>query len=205
MRGLPLILPLLIFAVPACRDVKSEESLPPHWARPVKHDGIKKLVIFKWNDVLYHSAQPRPGHFKVFKEMGIRAVVNVREIHDDRAFVEPLGLKYYRLPISAWSIKQQQIIEFLRLTQDPANQPLLVYCWFGGERSNMLCAAYRVAVEGWSKEEAVREMTQGGHHYQSVWWNVVQAVYEMDVERVRRLAGIEPIQSGAGAPAAPVK
>ena len=51
-------------------------------------------------------------------------------------------------------------------------------------------AIYRIAVEGWSKDEAIAEMTRGGFGFHEIWKNLVEYVRELDVERLKREAGI---------------
>ena len=35
---------------------------------------------------------------------------------------------------------------------------LRIYCWFGGDGDGVFVAAYRIAFDGWTAEEAVHEM-----------------------------------------------
>jgi protein tyrosine/serine phosphatase len=48
------------------------------------------------------------------------------------------------------------------VVRDPANQPLLVHCEQGFHRTGILCAAYRLAINGWSVEQALTEMGDRG-------------------------------------------
>jgi protein tyrosine phosphatase (PTP) superfamily phosphohydrolase (DUF442 family) len=202
MRLLLPSLVLLLALLPAAgcrtwgRNLKPTCDVPEYWAHPFKAEKLDGLVILKRNNDLYNCAQPEPEHFKIFAQMGIRTVVCVRQFHGDEKVVETLGMKYYSIPVPAWGIKEKQIVEFLRIAADPDNRPLLVYCWYGGDRSNMLTATYRVVVEGWSKDEAIREMTRGGTYFHPIWTNLVDNVRELNVDRLRRLAGIEPPDGG---------
>ena len=53
-----------------------------------------------------------------------------------------------------------------------------------------MCAIYRIATEGWSKDEAIEEMTKGGFGYHSIWKNLVDYVRELDVDKIKRIAGL---------------
>lgn len=53
-----------------------------------------------------------------------------------------------------------------------------------------MTAVYRVAVQGWSKPAAIREMTQGGYGYHAVWRNLVEYLEQLDVDRIKREAGL---------------
>ena len=53
---------------------------------------------------------------------------------------------------------------FLALATDPARRPLYFHCWRGKDRTGAMCAAYRMAVEGWPLEAALREMEAYGFY-----------------------------------------
>jgi len=53
-----------------------------------------------------------------------------------------------------------------------------------------MCAVYRVAVCGWTKEEAIREMTQGGFGRHIIWTNLVKFIRALDIDAVKKQAGI---------------
>ena len=53
-----------------------------------------------------------------------------------------------------------------------------------------MCAIYRVAVCGWTKEEAIEEMTRGGFGFHEIWENLPKYVRELDVEQIKRRAGM---------------
>ena len=53
-----------------------------------------------------------------------------------------------------------------------------------------MCAIYRMAVQGWSKDDAIKEMTAGGFGYHSIWKNLVQYLRDLDMEALRKAAGL---------------
>jgi hypothetical protein len=53
-----------------------------------------------------------------------------------------------------------------------------------------MIAVYRIAVQGWTRDEAVREMTQGGFGYDDLFPNLVEYVKKLDVDRLKQKAGI---------------
>ncbi len=48
----------------------------------------------------------------------------------------------------------------------------LVHCQRGADRAGTMCVLYCVAVQGWTKEEAIREMTEGGFGFYEIWKNL---------------------------------
>ena len=53
-----------------------------------------------------------------------------------------------------------------------------------------MCAAYRVIVQNWSKDDAIQEMTEGGYGFHPVWTNLVEWVRNLDVAALRGKAGL---------------
>lgn len=49
-----------------------------------------------------------------------------------------------------------------------------------------MCAVYRIAVDGWTKKEAIREMRDGGFNFHEVWQNLPRWIEDLDVESIRR-------------------
>jgi len=43
-------------------------------------------------------------------------------------------------------------------------------------------------VQGWTKDEAIAEMTQGGFGFHEVWQNLVEYLRDLDVEKLKRQA-----------------
>ncbi len=47
-----------------------------------------------------------------------------------------------------------------------------------------------LAVQGWSKEDAIREMTNGGFGFHEVWINLPRWVHDRDILSIKRDAGL---------------
>jgi hypothetical protein len=58
-----------------------------------------------------------------------------------------------------------------------------------------MTAIYRVVVEGWSKEDAIREMEDGGFGFHRIWGNLPEWIRDLDVDAIRDEAGIASLQS----------
>jgi protein tyrosine/serine phosphatase len=101
--------------------------------------------------------------------------------------------------MQAWrDDNDRDVIAFLRLAVDPQRQPIFVHCLHGADRTGMVVAVYRVVVEGWSKEEALREMTLGGYGFHEQFDNLLEYVEELDVAEMRRQVGL-PSSAPGGA------
>lgn len=116
------------------------------------------------NDVTT-GAQPTPEILREFKDKGTKAVINLRPRHEhnaeeEEAAAKKLGLRYFNIPVEYMGPKFKQVDEFLKLTDDPANRPLLLHCTVN-IRAGAFWAIRRVLREGWKFEEAEKEAAKG--------------------------------------------
>jgi len=126
------------------------------------------------------------------KKMGVKTIVNLRNYHRDDARIAGTGLQQSRLNMEPWHATDEESVRFLRVVTDTNNLPVFVHCERGADRTGTLCAIYRVAVCGWSKEKAIQEMTEGGFGFNPAWQNLVNYVRKVDVEKLKRQAGLAP-------------
>jgi hypothetical protein len=53
-----------------------------------------------------------------------------------------------------------------------------------------MCAIYRIAVQGWSKDEAIEEMTKGGFGFHSIWQNLPNYIRKLNIEEMNHRASL---------------
>ena len=162
---------------------------PAHWAKPIQMEGIPNL--HKVSVTLYRSAQPSAEGMKKLKAMGIETVVNLRSFHSDRDGIGDTGLADEGIPMKAWRPEEEDAVRFLRIVTNPKRAPVLVHCQHGADRTGTMCTLYRVAVQGWSKKQALREMTQGGFGFHGIWENLIQWTNGLDIDGIKKKAGIK--------------
>jgi tyrosine-protein phosphatase SIW14 len=117
---------------------------------------------------LYRGGQPTWDGFNALHAMGVGMVVNLRddrpEMATEKREVESLGMKYIEIP---WSASHEpaspQIVEFLDLVRANPDTKIFVHCRRGADRTGVMIASYRIAVEHKPVAEAVSEMHQ--YHY----------------------------------------
>lgn len=161
---------------------------PASWAAPVALTGVPNL--HRVSADLYRSAQPTAEGMRNLRRQGIVTVVDLRSFHSDRDEIGNTGLGYEHISMKAWHPERKEIVRFLRIVSDPSRTPVLVHCQHGADRTGALCALYRIAVQGWSKEDAITEMTHGGFGFHEVFGNLPEWVQGIDVEALRQDAGI---------------
>lgn len=159
----------------------------PRWAETLVRPGLPNL--HRVSPVLYRGAQPTEEGFRELARLGVKSVVSLRGFHSDE--IPPdAGLAYERISFKAWHPEEEDVVRFLELAADPARQPVFVHCQWGADRTGMMCAIARIAFEGWTKEQAIAEMTQGDFGFHPEWQNLVEYVRELDVAKLAREAGV---------------
>jgi tyrosine-protein phosphatase SIW14 len=124
----------------------------------------------KINDFLLRGAQPSNQGLAELKKLGVATVVNLRgwnhEVESERKQAESLGLRYVNIPVSGWSPPtNEQVAQFLALLRSSPGQKIFVHCKYGEDRSGVMMAAYRIAENNWTVEQAIQEMNFFGFHY----------------------------------------
>jgi len=159
-----------------------------NWAQRLELPGLPNF--YKVSDDLYRGAQPTDEGMRQLKELGIKTVVNLRYIHSDRDELGETGLAYEHINMTTWYSQTEDAIRFLRIVTDSNSTPVFVHCQYGSDRTGTMCAIYRIAVQGWSKNQAIEEMTNGGFGFHRIWKNLVNYVRDLDIEQLKQNASL---------------
>lgn len=112
---------------------------------------------------LYRGAQPTKLGFRNLAQMGIGIVVDLRGSRDsERDQVTKLGMQYVPIPWRCFHPEDKDFSKFLTLLRENLDKKIFVHCRTGGDRTGMEVAAYRMAEQGWSAQEARKEMEAFG-------------------------------------------
>jgi protein tyrosine phosphatase (PTP) superfamily phosphohydrolase (DUF442 family) len=77
----------------------------------------------------------------------------------ERRQAESLSMRFVHIPTSGWSPPtHEQVVQFLSLFRNDPEEKIFVHCRFGNDRTGVFVATYRMAVEKWPAEQALREM-----------------------------------------------
>jgi protein tyrosine/serine phosphatase len=146
--------------------------------------------MHKVSNVLYRSGQPTAEGIQNLKTLGINIVVNLRSFHSDSSEIVNGGLRYEQITMNAWDPEDADVIKFLRIITNSKSILALVYCQQGADRTGAICAIYRIAVQNWTKEEAIKEMIHGGYGFHWMWDNLIQWINNLDIDKIKVKAGI---------------
>ena len=182
--GLAALLPVAAGAQsPAATPAPVTVARSTQWAVPVTLDGVPNL--HRITPTLYRSEQPTALGMKNLEKLGIRTVINLRFFNNDSKEVEGTGLRTERVKILTWNIDDDHVVEVMRMLRQSENGPFLIHCQHGADRTGLMSAMYRVLEQGWSVDDALAELTDGGYGYHSVWTNILRYVRAADIDKLR--------------------
>jgi len=119
---------------------------------------------------LYRGGLLNGDGIKALKKLGINVVVDTHandesEERDSRK----LGMQYVAIPWHCPWPHDEVFAKFLQVVHDNKDKKVFVHCRLGDDRTGMMVAAYRMAEEGWTADEAMKEMRSFGftrsHHF----------------------------------------
>ena len=169
-RTLPLL--ILFYFLPAHSFAQTQTAVPAQPSAPTATQPAfgKKLRVTgihnagKIKEFLYRGAQPREQGLTELKKLGITTIIDLRgedpeRLQWERRTAESLGMRFVHIPVSGWSPPtNEQVVQFLSLLRSDSTQKIFVHCRFGDDRTGVFVATYRMAIEKWTAEQAVKEM-----------------------------------------------
>jgi protein tyrosine/serine phosphatase len=175
---------VFVFSLLSCAQNRVESNRPVRWATPIKLQGVANL--YKVTDYLYRSEQPTAEGMKNLERMGIRTIINLSVFDSDSDEIKGTGLHFEELSVKPWHIEDEDVVRVLRIIRKRENGPFLIHCWKGSDRVGAMIAMFRIIEQGWTKEEAIQEMVEGGYRFNQAWINIVQYVKQVEIEGIRK-------------------
>ncbi len=117
---------------------------------------------------VWRSSQPNEESITKMKEYGLKTIVNLRRNESvnrwERELAAKLSINYYSFPMSA-SVKQdkKKLAEVLRIISEPLNQPALIHCYAGKDRTGLIAALYQLEFSNAKFDDLHKEMLMYGY------------------------------------------
>src|SRR5262245_26724046 len=138
-------------------------SAPAKTNSDLKLSSIRINNFGRINDNYYRGAQPDARDYADLAALGVKTVIDLtRDGRDEEpGLVRRAGMKFYRIPMTTSDRPSDAAVsQFLKLVNDPANQPVYVHCQGGRHRTGVMTAVYRMSQDGWTPDRAYAEMKQ---------------------------------------------
>jgi protein tyrosine phosphatase (PTP) superfamily phosphohydrolase (DUF442 family) len=146
-------------------------TIATHPATKKKFAGLPNFG--RVSDTLSRGAQPVDAGYAELKKEGFEIVVSFREhpgqIAVERRAVEAQGMRFVSIPWPPMDApRNAQVAEFLELLRANPGKKIFAHCQRGAERTGVMVAAYRIAAEKWTPQQALDEMEVFG--FRGFWF-----------------------------------
>lgn len=172
---------MALFATVQVQADETRSTRPAEWAQPVE----VQYNLYQMSPTLYRSALPDRGAVQLLEKLKVATVINFLP-ESDASWLSTPGITQVQLPYRTNHVDDADVLATLRAIQSAeSNGPVLMHCKHGSDRTGLMAAMYRVVVQGWSKEDALNEMTQGGFGDSTHFKDGVRYMMKADVEKLR--------------------
>jgi protein tyrosine phosphatase (PTP) superfamily phosphohydrolase (DUF442 family) len=131
-------------------------------ARPKETQALPNF--HKVTDYLYRGGEPSPEGMVQLQKMGVKTLIDLRAkteaAHNEEELAKKLGMKYINMTMTAEAPTKKQV-ETLLATIDSAkekNEPVLVHCAHGSDRTGCMIGIWRVTRDNWGFDDTYKEM-----------------------------------------------
>jgi len=124
--------------------------------------------FYKVDDQVYRGAQPSAAGFGSLAKLGVKTVIDLREIGEhsqagEEAIVKALGMQYVSIPLRKMATPDNGVVSrILGLLNDTTSAPVFVHCKRGADRTGAIIACYRISHDSWEPKRALSEARGDG-------------------------------------------
>jgi tyrosine-protein phosphatase SIW14 len=164
------LITLVLALTSASPQSKNQDNPSPLHSIGTRLNGTGIPRFGQVSENLYRGGQPSAEGLQELKRMGVRVIVDLRgsPSQTERDVVTKLGMDYVSIPSHCPFPRDKPWARFLEVMQENRSKKVFVHCRLGDDRTGLAVATYRIADEGWSADEALREMRifgfSGVHH-----------------------------------------
>ena len=172
---------MALFATVHARADEASSIRSAEWAQPVG----TQYNLHQMTPTLYRSALPDSNAVPLLEQLKIGTVINFLP-ESDANWLKASGIHQVQLTYRTNHVDDTDVLAALRAIKDAqANGPVLMHCKHGSDRTGLMAAMYRVVVQGWSKEDALNEMTLGGFGSSNGFKDGVRYMMKADIDKLR--------------------
>lgn len=141
--------------------------------------------LYQMTPTLYRSALPDSKAAPLLEKLKIGTVINFLPESDANWLKSP-NVRQVQLSYRTNHVDDSEVLAALRTIREAeADGPVLMHCKHGSDRTGLMAAMYRVVIQGWSKEEALNEMTLGGFGTSNGFKDGIRYMMRADVDKLR--------------------
>ena len=150
----------------------------------IKIDSLGLNNLYQIDEGVFRSEQPDKLDFAQLEKLGITEVLNLRRWHSDDKEAKNTNLILYHVPMRAGKVKENNVVQALKIIQNRKGN-ILIHCKHGADRTGLIVAMYRIVFQNYTKEQAIKEMTEGGFGFHSIYKNIIEYIQQADIEKIK--------------------
>jgi tyrosine-protein phosphatase SIW14 len=131
---------------------------------------------------VWRGAAPSPQGLESLAQSGVKTIIDLRLTGlgtiDEESRARELGLKYVHIPLGYRGPSLPKLAQFMKVVNNPANQPVFVHCRYGADRTGTLIGCFRVLHDHWTFSQAYSEMRS--HHFKPWFTEMRKVVARVD-------------------------
>jgi protein-tyrosine phosphatase len=121
---------------------------------------------------IYRGEQPGKRDYSALASIGVKTIIDLRDdaMASSARYAKNAGLNYVNIAIDGHGMPTDaEAAAFLKIVNDPSSGVVYVHCAGGRHRTGSMIAVYRMTEDGWTVDQAYKEMlaydfyTGGGH------------------------------------------
>jgi protein tyrosine/serine phosphatase len=127
---------------------------------------LQRLV--KVDKGVYRADQPDTlMDYEILQELHVKTIINLRDepdnILNEQEVATNMGFLFHSFPMNALKYPDEaQVNKILAELSNPELQPVFIHCKAGKDRTGLIMALYRIQKQGWTRQQAAREMLDLG-------------------------------------------
>lgn len=175
-KGFYLIPIVIIFFLISCKENDKPKDVVDNYIPPPLSVVDKQFNFHIVDNNLWRSSQPNSESIKRMKLHGLKSIINLRGDEQTdiwkKKLSDSLGIKYFSKPMDATKEQDLDYLkEILSLIEDENNQPVLVHCLGGKDRTGLIVGMYKLKYSNISMEDLKKEIIMYGHDekYKSIF------------------------------------
>jgi len=154
-----IIAPLLILAFAIYTFAPNNSSTSTSPSNNFANVTIKNFG--QMDNHFYRGAQPNEEEYKELAQLGVKAIIDLRD--DPLPFAKKAAeadhMYYFNIPMSDKDYpKDESTEQFLNIAKQEGNWPFYVHCAGGRHRTGVMGAMYRFNHDEWNYDHAYEEM-----------------------------------------------
>ena len=141
--------------------------------------------LYSISSKIFRSEQPVSEDWNILAKEGVTTVINLRHGDTDAKTVKDTALRYIHLPMKAYDLDYNKVVECLKIIKD-SKGTCLIHCLHGSDRTGCVIACCRIVFCGWSKQKAIDEFLDERFGYHQFWFpGIKKFLEEIDVEKLK--------------------